>query len=489
MSAVAEPALAEVLGQEGVTIHPLFSPQPSTSRPLSGVENVAADLATAELERFFYVEAPDEKLDALAEKLRAATSIAAAYVKPPGEPAVEPSLAGEAELPRMRPRQAAPRAQTPDFTTRQGYLDAAPGGIDARFAWTLPGGRGEGVIIIDCEWGWNTSHEDLQMFKSTVAVNPPGGQDNHGTAVLGEFGGKDNGFGVTGICPDAVVRMAAFGSLPTARVIQQAADFLRLGDILLLEIHRAGPDASGVKQDGYIPVEWWPDDLAAIRYAVRCGVIVVEIGGNGARNLDKSIYDTPQTGFPTSWKNPLNPANPGSGAVVVGAGAPPPGTHGNDHGPDRSRLDFSNYGSRVDVQGWGREVTSTGYGDLQGGPDSDRWYTDKFDGTSAASPIVVGALACVQGCLRAAGLTLLTPEGARRLLRDTGSPQQDAPGRPRTQRIGNRPDLRAILSRLLDLPAPGIAQDGGVARGVQGQAGTVVINIRSCGVTVNIELT
>jgi hypothetical protein len=387
----------------------------------------------------------------------------------------------------MQPQAAAPPAQSPDFTPRQGYLDGAPGGIDARFAWTLPGGRGRGVNIIDCEWNWRTTHEDLQQNKGGVAVGTAGGDQNHGTAVLGEFGGDVNGFGITGICPEAFVRMASFASLPTARVIQEAADLLLPGDLLLLEIHRAGPDASGVGQDGYIAVEWWPDDLAAIRYAVRRGVIVVEAGGNGARNLDNNLYNTPQIGFPPTWRNPFNPANPGSGAVVVGAGAPPQGTHGNDHGPDRSRLDFSNYGSRVDVQGWGREVTSTGYGDLQGGPAPDKWYTDQFSGTSSASPIVVGALGCVQGCLRAAGRTLLTPEDARRLLRDTGSPQQDAPGRPRTQRIGNRPNLRAILTRLLNLPAPDMAQDGGIARGVQVQAGTVVINIRGGGVTVNID--
>lgn len=27
---------------------------------------------------------------------------------------------------------------TPDFTVRQGYLDAARGRIDARYAWTVP---------------------------------------------------------------------------------------------------------------------------------------------------------------------------------------------------------------------------------------------------------------------------------------------------------------------------------------------------------------
>ena len=145
----------------------------------------------------------------------------------------------------------------------------------------------------------------------------------------------------------------------------------------------------------------------------------------------------------------LNAGPLDSGAIVVGAGAPPPGTHDRDHGPDRSRLGFSNWGSAVDAQGWGREVTTIGYGDLQGGTDEDLWYTDEFSGTSSASPIVVGALGCVQGILRHQSRPPLTPIRARNLLRATGSPQQDAPGRPGSQRIGNRPDLRQFVGNAL----------------------------------------
>jgi hypothetical protein len=132
----------------------------------------------------------------------------------------------------------------------------------------------------------------------------------------------------------------------------------------------------------------------------------------------------------------------------VGAGAPPPGTHGNNHGADRSRLDFSNWGAAVDVQGWGQEVTTAGYGDLQGGVNEDLWYTESFSGTSSASPIVVGALGCLQGFARAFPMPILEPLEARSLLRRTGSAQQDEPGRPATQRIGRRPDLRAALARM-----------------------------------------
>jgi hypothetical protein len=90
-------------------------------------------------------------------------------------------------------------------------------------------------------------------------------------------------------------------------------------------------------------------------------------------------------------------------------------------------------------------VTTAGYGDLQGGGNEDLWYTDQFSGTSSASPIVVGTLGCIQGVLRAAGRIPLTPARARELLRSSGSPQQDAAGRPRTERIGNRPNLRQLI--------------------------------------------
>src|SRR5205807_8610929 len=140
--------------------------------------------------------------------------------------------------------------------------------------------------------------EDLVQLQGGVVVGTAGSDDNHGTAVLGEFSGDVNNFGITGICADAFVSAASFFSLPTATTIRQAADRLRAGDILLLEIHRAGPGASGSGQDGYIAVEWWPDDLAAIRYAVARGILVVEAAGNGARDLDASIYNTPAAGFP-----------------------------------------------------------------------------------------------------------------------------------------------------------------------------------------------
>jgi hypothetical protein len=448
--------LKSILEAHGATLTPLFGNEErvqaqSTADTATPTRGPASHL-------FYHVEAPDDRLEAIADELLKDEAVEAAYIKPAGEP---PSVAMQdldIEINRMLPRDEEAPPVTADFTARQAYLDPAPGGIDARFAWTQVGGGGAGVRIIDCEWGWRFTHEDLlQNQGGVVAGTATTALDyvNHGTAVLGEISGDRNSLGITGIAPDAVISASAF-SVPSATAIRSAADRLGPGDIILLEIHRPGPNAPNPPQGqlGFIAIEWWPDDFAAIRYAVEREIVVVEAAGNGSQDLDAAIYNTRPAGFPTSWTNPFNPTNPPSGAVLVGAGAPPPNTHGRNWGADRSRLDFSNYGQRVDAQGWGREVTSTGYGDLQGGTDPDLWYTDTFGGTSSASPIVVGALACVQGVLRARGRIPLTPARAIELLRSTGSPQQDEPGRPATQRIGNRPDLRRLIAAATQTVGP-----------------------------------
>lgn len=441
--------LSAVLTAENVTLEPLFGPSEDAHRARAAAASPERARTEMALATFYRVRADDERLDALATRLSEAPLIAAAYIKPPSEPAA--LMTAEAGL---DVRREAPPA-TADFTGRQGYLGPAPGGVDAVWAATQPGGRGEGVGIVDVEGAWRFTHEDLVQNAGGLLVGAPStdlGWRNHGTAVIGEFGGDDNGFGVLGIAPGATTRGASiFGGTGSAGAIVTAANALNAGDVILLELHRPGPRFTFQPrndQRGYVAIEWWPDDLAAVRYATGRGVIVVGAAGNGAENLDDAIYDVAPAGFPADWRNPFNPANAGSGAVIVGAGAPPPGTHGADHGPDRSRLGFSNHGSRLDAQGWGREVTTTGYGDLQGGTDEDAWYTDRFSGTSSASPIVVGAIASLQGMQDAAGRARMTPAQAVEVLRATGSPQLDGPNGPATQRIGNRPDLRAAAQYL-----------------------------------------
>ncbi len=429
---------------------PLFGTEERIASASSKAKTPSPEIVS-ELATYYIVETESNK-DELLKELRKLSNVTGAYLKPIPEPPVapEPGIKNKPEM-----MASITPAATPNYISRQLYLNAAPGGINALYAHLCPGGKGDGIKIIDIEGAWRFTHEDLLTNQGGVIGGTQSsdlGWRNHGTAVAGEFSGDENGVGIIGICPKANVRaVSIFGGLGTANAIRTAANALSTGDIILIELHAPGPRhnfTSRADQAGYIAMEWWPDNLAAIQYATSRGVIVVEAGGNGAENLDDAIYNTRPSGFPSTWRNPFNLSNPQSGAIVVGAGAPPPGTHGRNHGPDRSRLSFSNYGRRVDVQGWGREVTTTGYGDLQGGPNEDYWYTDTFSGTSSASPIVVGALGCIQGRLKNRSRPLLTPSTAKNLLRTTGSPQQDAPGRPATQRIGNRPDLKQIFTSL-----------------------------------------
>ena len=435
--------IARALATAGAEMEPLFGPE-TRLRSQASAQTSTTGTTPPDLAVYYLVDVDPSRAADLAAQLRELDGVDGAYIAPPAEPAVDLEV-----LERVVPAAEPAPPASPDFTSRQIYLNPAPAGIDARYAWTVNGGRGTGVKIIDIEGAWRFDHEDLVTNQGGTVGTPSSdlGWRNHGTAVVGEFGGDPGPFGVTGISPDAHTRgFSIFGATGSpAMAIKLAADALDPGDVILIELHRPGPDASGSGQDGYIAMEWWPAEFAAIAYATSKGVVVVEAAGNGARNLDAAIYNTPAPGFPASWTNPFNRANRDSGAIVVGAGAPPPGTHGRDHGPDRSRLGFSNFGALIDAQGWGREVTTTGYGDLQGGSDEKLWYTDAFSGTSSASPIVVGACACVQGVRLAQGQPPLSPAQMRSALRSSGSPQQDAPDRPASQRIGTRPNLRELL--------------------------------------------
>lgn len=435
------------LADDSIIVEPLFgdSIQALRASTIEGVDGAKVP----DLSKFLIVRAADDRLDALAERIRKLPGVVAAYVKPPARvPQID---VRSLKLNQMTPRPPSPSVAPPNYVNREGYLNQAPEGIDAHYAWTLKGGKGDGVTLIDLEWGWTFDHDDLRERSKGLLLGPNEKPFDHGTAVLGIVGGDANKWGVTGIAPEAEIGAVSLGDA-RARAIKFAADKLRVGDVMLLEVHLPGPAANGIGDFGYIAVEWWLDELEAIQYATARGVIVVEPAGNGFQNLDDGLYDTPMLGFPPAWRNPFGKGGPDSGAIVVGAGNPPPGTHGLTEEPDwkeeyvdRARCVFSNYGQRVDVQGWGWQATSTGYGDLAGGPNERSWYTDQFAGTSSASPIVAGAIVCLQGVRRAQNKAPLSPRIIRELLRTTGSAQQDAPQRPASQRIGSRPDLRALI--------------------------------------------
>jgi hypothetical protein len=389
--------------------------------------------------------------EAVAARLTQEESVAGAYLK--SAPVVEgPSVQPSTEVPLT--------AASTDFTSRQGYLDAAPGGVNARSAWTTAGGDGAGIEVIVVGGAWRLEHEDLHGDAAGVIAGTQIDAlsfRNHGTAMLGVVRADRNSFGVTGIAPACRVRQVATFGLGTAAAINAAAETLPVGGILLVEWQRPGPGATGVGSAGFIAIEWWPDDFAAIKAATAKGVIVVVPAGNGGVSLDDPRYNQPAPGFPPTWRNPFDRTQADSGSIMVGAGAPPQNTHGRAHGAPRSRLAFSNYGLSLDAQGWGAEITTLGYGDLQGG-DETIWYTDVFGGTSGGAAMVAGVVTSLQGVnLNGAKRAPLTPADARHHLRVSGSPQQDGDN-PSTQRIGSLPELPALIALLP--PPKSEAKDG-----------------------------
>ena len=322
------------------------------------------------------------------------------------------------------------------YNATQDYLDSAPDGIDARWAWTQPNGEGAGTGFVDLEQGWYPGHEDYASKSPTLVYgdNKDGVgtyKGNHGTAVLGEVAADDNTLGVVGIAPSvASVRMVSHYDAATnstghvADGILAILPSMNVGDVLLLEIQRS-----------FLPTETEDADFDAIRLATAVGTIVVEAAGNGNNDLDDytdglgdNIFDRSSVDFRDS------------GAIMIGACQSP---------LPHNRWAWSNYGSRIDCFAWGENVTSCGYGDLDAGTGDNSTYTNTFQGTSSASPIIVGAALILQGMYEANTGTRLSPTQMRNILSDpaTGTLQ----GGGVAGDIGVMPDLRAIINNTLQV--------------------------------------
>ncbi len=334
------------------------------------------------------------------------------------------------------------------FSNLQVYLDAAPTGIDARWAWGQTDGAGESVAFVDLEQGWYLRHEDFPAIFALPGVrqdsNP--GHQAHGTGVFGIVTGVDNDRGIVGIAPHAAqVSVASHyrASDGTEGLVADAitsvldSGHIGKGDVLLLE----------AQYGNNLPIEIDEPVFIAITDAIALGVIVVEAAGNGSLDLDK----TPELNRsdPETFKD--------SGAIVVGAGMSTLDATGAGH--DRWVLATpgpgSNYGSRVDCYAYGENVVTTGPTlngacPLGSGTTPTNQYRCDFGGTSAAAAIVAGAAVVLQGLHRSATGGSLTPQQMRQVFHRYGTPQgAGTPGN-----IGRMPNLKAAAIALSLVPAP-----------------------------------
>ncbi|MGN4681015.1 MULTISPECIES: S8 family peptidase [unclassified Bacillus cereus group] len=416
-----DPELIGILAEyPNVTINRLFnSLNPKEIKNL-GKEIKDSDHISSNLLNYYIVETQDDiDVQALLTKIEKSSLVETAYLQEEEAPPAE-RLPNLSVNPYDEPR-----------LTRQGYLEPAPLGINAPYAWSIKGGDGKGTTFVDMEYGWLFNHEDLVNQKiEMISGQNKSEHHDHGTSVLGIVSAEDNNIGGIGIAPKAKVKVVSQirdnGNYNTADAILSAVNNMQAGDILLLEA-QATYDGYGDKN--YFPVEVKPDIFDAIRMGTNKGIIIIEAGANGGNDLDQ-FRDR-------NGKQVLNRNSPDfkdSGAIMVGAASAR---------VPHKRSYFSNYGSRVDVYGWGNAVDTT---DAKPSEFITNLYTSSFAGTSSASPIIAGAAASIQGIAKNNQGRVYTPRQLRDILSDssTGTKSND----PTSDKIGVLPDLKAILSKL-----------------------------------------
>lgn len=394
---------------------------------------------------------------------------------------------------RAAPPPAAALPSGVDHSSLQKYLDPAPGGIDARYAWKVPGGggTGSGVQVCVCDESYFQAHEDLGTVTPIYPLPSGTGASAdvvHGTASTGVIGAENNGKGVTGICFGSKVLFASHYSTSAYRSedggTEGAVDIasgedpeggppvLNEGDVFLIEkvvFYEPEGDA-GTATEFDVPAEFDPDLREALRQASLppseggIGILFVAAAGNRDFRLsdakaepiaggpDVAIWDTGDPAF----------TDEDSHALIVGSGQ----SGGSGAIVPRARHANSNYGDRVDCQGWGDGVVTCA---------TQSEYRKDFSGTSSAAAMVAGAVACLQSAVKAAGNPPLNWQDTRDLFRDIGTPQapEGAEAAAVLKRIGPLPDLRRLLCAVGICPDVYV-RDNLADTGVEPYPGTVL---------------
>ena len=189
----------------------------------------------------------------------------------------------------------------PQFPAQRYLLDA-PEGIDAKHAWSLLGGQGVGVLIIDVEHGWWPDHEDLADVRVEVLGGIPDRLDRHGTSVFGILAATDNTKGIIGIAPAANLALSPLRRAPGPGIVNPEKNLLnaiframmrqtREPDrpmVLLIEV--GGEIESGKKNALPPSIELCVPDL--IQMAVQEGITVIEAAANAIESTQQELAES-----------------------------------------------------------------------------------------------------------------------------------------------------------------------------------------------------
>ena len=285
-------------------------------------------------------------------------------------------------------------------------------------AWKL-GVTGKGTTLLVIDSGVQAAHEDLagavlggKDYNSTsdeattpadysprTIFNPGNREYYHGTMVTGFAMARYNGFGVTGVAPDASVYMARCindgGGVPIAKAAVAISEAGQLGaDVINMSFGKEGRDRG-------------LDD--AVSWAVEDGVILAAAAGNN--------YNGTEIQYPASCDGAISVAACGSG--------------GTWSGYTRNLY--------VCITAPGVSVWST-----KASPESTSLYSSG-SGTSYSSPFVAGAALLAKSVDKS-----ITPAHFKELLTQTAD-KSVLKGARRTDKFGyGIIDVGALITALLN---------------------------------------
>jgi hypothetical protein len=309
------------------------------------------------------------------------------------------------------------------------YLGKDPG-VDADYAWSQ-GVDGSNVSVHALEYGLNIYHEEFLGRNAKIADVMTISSEaylyikHHGNATAGIVYSHDGDYGTKGIAYNAdeyilYPEWQEGQDWDRVQAVSNAVANANRGDIIIYEMQYPGPDDKLVVAE-IDPLVW---DLTKI--ASDNGIIVVAAAGNGGGNLDSPDYDEYNS-------------RGDSGAIIVGASTPD---------TLHETYAFSTHGSRVNINAWGTNVFTTGYGNISIGADDDinQYYIPTFAGTSSATAISGGCVTALQSFYYTiSGGQYLTSVEMRDVLVQSGIQLTDSAP------IGPYIDLRAAMERLVVL--------------------------------------
>ncbi len=327
------------------------------------------------------------------------------------------------EVPPPPPTDILPA--TPSYFLSQGYIQSDPG-VNMQYAWDM-GYTGEGIRLRDIEYGVNVNHEEFNSTNVSIAEGMTVSGDvtpaysEHGTAAIGVAYADNGEYGITGMASglEEVILFPEWteeNGYDRFYAVTEAISNSVTGDVIMYEMQ-----TSAFADNDFVPAEYNQAIWDLTKAATDAGIVIVAAAGNGSQNLDLPAF-TPYM------------LRGDSGAIIVGAGS---------YDVNHDRLYFSTYGSRVDVQAWGQNVISSGYGDLHAiGGDFNQYYT-LFNGTSSATPIVASCAVVIQSYYYDNTGAYLTSQQIREVLKQTGIAQGIVTA---LEPIGPLPDMEAAIA-------------------------------------------